>query len=367
MNEDDFDLIENLLLLSVKARNIPLDKLRSYTVCFYQNEFAIDDFLDANSYPYQAALLEADIKKIKAILNNFDKAIETQCNNFNIDLSGLKFSDPFQYSCRINSDERKASKRYLLKNITPSDPELFKKYWLLYFIKDCKKIAYIIRDILGLPKKVRTEKINVSELLKATHQKESEIEEKARVISQSSKSKEFILQDYYTNILPQSIANIDNLFYWLEKMEADFETNLGYLDDELHSLKEILIRNRKKHNTSFKTAYQKILPKDKEVFLNSYHSAIKELKFERALENKKLSNYTVLLEERIKTLQSDLNKQDTPKFKNKSTKEKLKYNSFTLIDYNNNESKLTDLRSSLIKIKMISEDTTLKDFRKVFS
>ena len=159
--EEEFDLIENLHLLSNDAIDNPLKKLKSHTIIFFDDYYAIEDFTDRNSFTYQMALLEASDKKINLILKNFDKAISTKSNNLDIDLNYLNYTNEFSYRIHINKKEQISTKRYILLDPIPKDAELFKNYWLFYFLADCKKIVWNIRDILGKPQPEKKELINI--------------------------------------------------------------------------------------------------------------------------------------------------------------------------------------------------------------
>lgn len=144
------ELIENLHLLSVDAIDLSLAKININKIIHKQESYSFLDFLDRDSYVYQCNLIDAEKNKIDVILNNFEKAIDSNCNN-NIDLSNYSIEDKFGFSYRTIESEKKLSKRYLIKEITPNNEVLFKELWLFNFIEELKKITWIVRDVLNKP------------------------------------------------------------------------------------------------------------------------------------------------------------------------------------------------------------------------
>lgn len=108
MEEEDFELIENLHLLSINAINIKLESTNISQLIHFDEYFWIEDFLDIDSYLFQNNLLKAGKNKINIILNNLDKAILTNCNNL-IDLSKYSFDDKFGYSIVENPEIKNIS------------------------------------------------------------------------------------------------------------------------------------------------------------------------------------------------------------------------------------------------------------------
>lgn len=304
MEKDDFDLIENLHKLSTEAVNLPLDKLKSHTICFYENHYAFDDFLARDGFCYQDDLLKTPDRKINVILKNFDKAIATQCNNAKVDLSNLKLTDHFTLSTRINFDERASAKRYVLKEMYPTDVMQFKKYWLLNFISVCRQIVWNIRDILGIPQPEFHKTTDVIKLLDGTDQKEAVLKKQSIELFSSSKNRQEVLNKYYKTILPQSIENIDNLFYWLEKMQQSFADKLGYYVFEKENLEKIIANIKKTHLQRFESAYEKTLFDDKSLFLSEYQKAIKNLKLKKEIEGLTISKFTSLVQSKIDIIET---------------------------------------------------------------
>ena len=239
---EEEDVIVNLHQLSTVALNKPIHTLKGFEICSIQSYYFFDDFLDRDCLTYQLELLQAKDQQIELILKNFDRAIANQLGNPNVDLSDLKLTDEFYLSYRTNEKERAASKKYVVKKIIPTDPELFKKYWLLHFISDCKKIVWNIRDILNKPQPEQEKSINILALYDKTQKEENILEQQKGEIFSTSKPREQQLEEYYQTILPKSISNIDNLFFWSETMENSFKEKFGYLNNENEKLGKIFIK-----------------------------------------------------------------------------------------------------------------------------
>lgn len=132
------ELIENLHLLSVEAIELPINKTDIYRIAHIEEYYCFLDFLDRDSYVYQNNLINTEKIKIDVILNNFEKAINTKCNN-SIDLSKYSIDDKSGSTYQTNQNEKKLSKRYLIKEIIPNNKILFKELWLFNFIEVLKK------------------------------------------------------------------------------------------------------------------------------------------------------------------------------------------------------------------------------------
>jgi len=367
--KDDFDYIENLHLLSNEIRNIPLNKLKSYIICFMDYHYAFEDFIKADHIIYQNAILEAPDNKINFILKNFDKAIATQFGNPDIDLTDLKLTDDFGYSCKTNFKEKKSSKRHILIEIKPSEPELFKKYWLLNLISDCEKIAWNIRNILHKPQPKFEKSINIFALFDKTQKEENILEKQKDEIFSTSKPREQQLEEYYQKILPKSISNIDNFFFWSEAMENSLKEKSVYLNNENENEKlcNISIKHKKEYSQRFEKKLANTDLSDKKKFLLEYKNCIENLKLNKEIENSNISKFTNTILSRIELLLAKNDFTPTIQLKKKAPKKKIKFQSFTLKDYNKRHENLNDLRDALKKKKLIAQDTLLANFKKVFS
>ena len=133
------DLMKNLHLLSTVSINIPLEETTINRLIYIYNQHCFEEFLDPKSFFLQNELLKANDKKIKIILKNLNTAIETNCNN-DIDLTNLLSVDQFEYSFQTNLEGKRVSNMYTVNSKFPVEDDLFKKYWLKVFMRDCNRI-----------------------------------------------------------------------------------------------------------------------------------------------------------------------------------------------------------------------------------
>lgn len=159
--EEEEDLIEKLHKLSAFIIDKPISHINNFTIYIIDNCYVFQEFLERDNFTYQMQLLKASDKRINLILQNFDKAIASQCNNPNLDLSSLKPSARHEYNSRYSRDKTRTPEspnRYIMMD---EEPRSIQKYWLRYFIADCKKMVWIIRDILSKPQPEKKELINI--------------------------------------------------------------------------------------------------------------------------------------------------------------------------------------------------------------
>ncbi|TXK74545.1 hypothetical protein [Mesonia sp. HuA40] len=376
MRDEDHILIGDFYDLSQYALDIPFEELTPSKIAFIEYEYEFEFLADPNYSDVQQEIINADEKYINLILKNLDRAIRTKSNNINLDFSSVDENQEYSYILSYRAKEK--NNRPTLSNHIPEDFNTFKLYWLYNFIKNCKKVTWIIRDLLDLPQLTEELSIDIFKLLEETQKKEEQYRKEAVALFSSGLEKREMLQQYYNSILPKSLKNIDKLCYWQEKMSTSFLKELGYEECKAKNLKNICLNFKKSHLNTIINTYKQILPEDKIHFINAIKNAISSLKLSRELEGLAIAEYTVILNNKISTLESQLAANELlnhtyssgklkEKHSHKTSRTKNKPNSFTLEDYYKNESKLTDLRKSLIRIEMISEQTTLSDFRKVFS
>ena len=372
----EIDLIENLHELSNTAKRLKLDKYNISQLIHIHNYYCIDDFIDTESYVFQNDVLNADDRKISLILKNFDKAIETNCGN-NIDLEQYSINDRFEISYLTNANVKNVSKLYTIKNQFPEDNDLFKCYWLKYFIKECRQIVENIRTIIVQPDESKVNPnsglvIPISyEYLNAfcnAISNQDLIFENSFITTYRCDITHYT--DYLKNEINQNILNIehqkreDYLALLVHKIETTPFFNFDKtLTEEYLNKYDVDVNN-----------FPKELNKELYELLNTYPNRIDltPQKREEAsqiqlsfyayfskIEAKKMVDF--MISKKISNLNSNI--LDQPSIK----KLKSKYNSFTYINNLTGQSNLTALKESLIRRKLIASDTDLKDFRKVFS
>jgi hypothetical protein len=374
----EIDLIENLHELSNTVKKLQLEKYNISQLIHIHNYYCIDDFKDTESYVFQNDVLNADDRKINFILKNFDKAIETNCNN-NIDLDQYSIDDRFEISYSTNDKVKAVSKLYNIKHQFPKDDDLFKCYWLKHFIKECKEIVVNIRSIIEQP----DEPINISASQMINNQFQydnfkdlllvEELEKRVAIEAVEYKKNcddywetytfdptyfdKFISSELYTIFL--------NAIYERIKPLNDFEIN-KYLTLSVNQFKTHTPEKRAEafkriyHDTYWHPNYMEYNPNQYE---NKYpvhvwkHYANHFHLFKEASEN--------ILQDFKKGLIGSGRKQEV--IEKPKTKPKSKHHSFTYKKWQFESTNLTYLKESLIDKKLIASDTELKHFRKVFS
>ncbi|MFC5196591.1 hypothetical protein ACFPH8_14710 [Bizionia hallyeonensis] len=374
----EIDLIENLHELSNTVKKLQLEKYNISQLIHIHNYYCIEDFTDTESYVFQNDVLNADDRKINFILKNFDKAIETNCNN-NIDLDQYSIDDRFEISYSTNDKVKAVSKLYNIKHQFPKDDDLFKCYWLKHFIKECKQIVENIRSLIEQP----DEPINISASQMINDQFQYDnfkdlllVEELEKRVAIEAVEYKKNCDDYWetytfdptyfdTFISGELYTIFLNAIYERIKPLNDFEIN-KYLTLSVNQFKT---HTPTKRAEAFKRIYHDTYwhPNKMEYNENEYDDKYamhvwKHYKnhfhlFKEASEN-------ILLDFK-KGLIGNGKKQEV--IEKPKTKTKSKYQSFTYINNLSGQSNLTGLKDSLIRKKLIASDTDLRDFRKVFS
>ena len=113
-------------------------------------EYIEDDFIDPNCPDFQSLLIDAEEKKLKLIIRNFDKAIKSQCDNIYLDLDKHDKDTYWNYSYTKESEKLRLSQRFAINKLIPNDEKVFKELWLRNFINIISKIAKNIREITNI-------------------------------------------------------------------------------------------------------------------------------------------------------------------------------------------------------------------------
>lgn len=139
--------IEDLLNYSNLINKLNLESKSIHYIIWFEEEYIEDDFLDINCPQFQSILINAEEKKVKLIIKNFDKAIKNQCGNNNLDLDRHDKDTYWDYSFTRKSNEGSLRKRFTLNKLIPNDEKVFKELWLRDFIKIINKISKNIKFI----------------------------------------------------------------------------------------------------------------------------------------------------------------------------------------------------------------------------
>ena len=142
--------IEDLLNYSNLINNLNLESKSIHYIIWFEEEYIEDDLIDPNSADFQSLLIDAEEKKLKLIIRNFDKAIKSQCDNINLDLDKHDKDTYWKYSYTKESEKLGLSKRFAINKLIPNDEKVFKELWLRNFINIISKIAKNIREITNI-------------------------------------------------------------------------------------------------------------------------------------------------------------------------------------------------------------------------
>lgn len=142
--------IEDLLNYSNLINNLNLEAKSIHYIIWFEEEYIEDDLIDPNSADFQSLLIDAEEKKLKLIIRNFDKAIKSQCGNNNLDLDKHDKDTYWNYSYTEKSEKLGLSQRFAIKELIPNDKKVFKELWLRNFINIISKIAKNIREITNI-------------------------------------------------------------------------------------------------------------------------------------------------------------------------------------------------------------------------
>ena len=144
------NLIENLVFFSNQVISIPLASTKLESILYYgSSEFLQEVYIENDNYFFQTAITEAKESTVTLILKNLSKAIETNCNNSDINLSKISDDEQISYSVKTNN-EKSISKRYKDYTIYPKDENKFKEIWLKQFVENLINIKYNILDITSI-------------------------------------------------------------------------------------------------------------------------------------------------------------------------------------------------------------------------
>jgi hypothetical protein len=144
------DSIDTLLTYSNLINKLKLDSIKIYYIIWFEEEYYEEDYLDSNCPNFQSVLINAESKIINLIIQNFHKAIKTQCGNPNVDLSKHDKSKYWKYNFSDKSKDGPLSKRYIINELIPQDEREFKELWLRDFIKIISKIVANITEVTGI-------------------------------------------------------------------------------------------------------------------------------------------------------------------------------------------------------------------------
>jgi hypothetical protein len=292
---------DNLHHFSLRASRVQIDKSEIYQLIHIYNEYWMADFLDYKHYIFQREILAAPKEMIHIILKNLDDSIKQQAGN-NIDLSSISLTERFEYSSSSNHVASTIKDKYIINYIFPEDSELFKKYWLKHFLKDCKQIAWNIRTVLGLEQPQKNQNYDINELLNSSEKILSNLNEDTKNLFSENKSKHILLATYFDEIFPKYIENTDFMFFALDKMTANFDLQFSYLEDENNKLKQLIFDLKEKHFEKINKMLSTIEVNDKSYFLQQLDNAILHLKQKKTLKEQQLSKFTEILYDRIKSL-----------------------------------------------------------------
>ena len=142
--------IETLLTYSNLINNLNLESRPLHYIIWLESEYIEDDYLDPSCANFQSLLINAEARIIKLIIENFDKAIQSQCGNNNLDLSKHDKGIYWNYSYTEESDTGRLSQRFVINRLIPNDEKVFKELWLRNFINIISKIAKNIREITNI-------------------------------------------------------------------------------------------------------------------------------------------------------------------------------------------------------------------------
>ena len=145
----DTELIKCLHKLSTKANRIILSKIEINHIVQIEDEFELEQFLDAYCCGFQVDLKNTNENTINIIIKNLVSAIDSNCGN-SIDLTKYSKKDNFVYSSTKNPNERSVYKRYNIDSFSPKDISIFKEIWLFDFVENLKKILFNIKNILNI-------------------------------------------------------------------------------------------------------------------------------------------------------------------------------------------------------------------------
>ena len=158
----DTELIKCLHKLSTKANRIILSKIEINHIVQIEDEFELEQFLDAYCCGLQIDLKNTNENTINIIIKNLLSAIGSNCGN-SIDLTKYSKEDDFYYSCITYPNERSVYKRYKINSFSPKDISIFKEIWLFNFLENLKTILFNIKYILNISQQENIKKPSVVE------------------------------------------------------------------------------------------------------------------------------------------------------------------------------------------------------------
>ena len=304
--EQENTFINDLVYFSNEALSIVLDKTPVWRLLYIEVEALQDEFNDKSSFILQDCLINASEREIKTILKNLSNAIKTNCKN-NIDLQKIIVPQNFGYSVRRNNKERAISKVFANYKITPNNEKEFKIYWLKGFVQELQKIDFAIRYILDLPKidHSKSKPVNILKIMADFEDNQKKRTEKIKMIFSNSKPKQENLNFYYSNILPDYIQEIDNLFFQIERMRNSFNENFSYLGEKNENLKDIVFSLQKSILKRFEGTTEQVTKEDYTVFIFELRNSLSRLKTDKNLKGEKVSNFITYLENRIEFLKEN--------------------------------------------------------------
>lgn len=195
--------IEDLLKYSNLINNLNLESKSIHYIIWFEEEYIEDDLIDPNSADFQSLLIDAEEKKLKLIIRNFDKAIKSQCDNINLDLDKHDKDTYWNYSYTKESEKLGLSQRFAINKLIPNDEKVFKELWLRNFINIISKIAKNIRIIAAL------ESEENEKLLKNNHPKIFKNDKGFTIF--------FKMFSHYKTETKTELANFSFLFFAMEK------------------------------------------------------------------------------------------------------------------------------------------------------
>lgn len=156
-----------------QACDIPINQTKKETILYYINEkFILDDFTGRHNN-LSEVLLNADKRKVNFLMKNLSKAIQTNCNNNDIDLDKIVISEGW---CIGTPESIPATSNIIEKykdyKIRPANEDEFKRMWLKIFIQDLtsiKKNADYILNIESPDESESTEIKKSNERMKPLH------------------------------------------------------------------------------------------------------------------------------------------------------------------------------------------------------